>query len=152
MTGGADWAGVLGGAFALGLVGSGHCLGMCGGIAGALGLAVRGPDGGALRGSEWLFSTGRVLSYGVLGALLGSFGEAAQHVFGSGWGLRVAAGAMVVLFGLQTRGLRLGGDRLEQLGLRVWRPLSAFGRRVSPRAKYCGCSTFCRTKAGRPAP
>lgn len=60
------------GAFAVGLIGSPHCVGMCGGFAGAT--ASQGPGGfGA-------WSGGRIATYAVLGALAGVLGQALSWV------------------------------------------------------------------------
>ena len=60
-------------AFFVGLLGSGHCFGMCGGIAAGLGsIPVRnGSQTGAKprAASAFLFNLGRIVSYSVLGLI-----------------------------------------------------------------------------------
>lgn len=90
--GGAVWPAV-GGAGLAGLVGSPHCVGMCGGFAVA---SARGRHRGTPRlldSSAWTF--GRLTTYAVLGAIAGSVGA---FVPGPGWVGTVLAAAMLVWF------------------------------------------------------
>jgi sulfite exporter TauE/SafE len=84
---------LLSSAFLLGLLGSLHCVGMCGPLVLAM-------PGGLERGARsWLgrgvYHLGRALTYGVLGLLLGTFG---QGLRGAGWqqGLSILAGGVVL--------------------------------------------------------
>ena len=54
--------------FLLGLLGSGHCLGMCGPLVLAF------PARQGTRGAHVAYNVGRVTTYTILGALLGSLG------------------------------------------------------------------------------
>ena len=64
-------------AFAAGLLGGVHCVGMCGGIVSALTLGLDGGSGGRRR-SLWSFlvayNAGRVLCYVLAGAFVGGVG------------------------------------------------------------------------------
>jgi uncharacterized protein len=87
-------------AFLAGLLGSTHCLGMCGGIAAALGAVQPGRRRGAL---PLLYNLGRLSSYGVAGALAGALGAAVGFAFAlSRWSelLRLATAAVVIVIGL----------------------------------------------------
>lgn len=115
-------------AFFVGLLGSGHCFGMCGGIAAGLGsLPVRRADQTgtkSLAGAALLFNFGRLGSYAVLGLisawLLGGVGNALNV---PQWSLilRLVTALMIFLIGLQflTNWNTLAG--LERLGARVWK-------------------------------
>lgn len=106
-----------GSAFLLGLSGAGHCLGMCGGIAAALGLGgVRSPA------ITLAYHSGRVASYTLLGALLGF---AAGSVDISAWtiGLRYVAGLLLIGMGLYIADWWRGMAQLERAGAIVWRPV-----------------------------
>lgn len=91
-------------AFSAGLAGSGHCLGMCGGIVTALALSNR--DSGALRRFLFnlLYHVGRVATYATLGLLVGFVSQAGMitslkpHLR---W-LFLAANLFVVAIGLGT--------------------------------------------------
>jgi sulfite exporter TauE/SafE len=63
-------------AFSVGLAGSGHCLGMCGGIVSALALSQR--DSAALQRFLYnlLYHAGRISTYAMLGLLAGLAAEA----------------------------------------------------------------------------
>jgi sulfite exporter TauE/SafE len=95
-------------AFFVGLLGSGHCFGMCGGIAAGLGSLpmANAPQNVAKprASSALLFNTGRVLSYAFLGLisawLLGGLGKALNV---PQWSmiLRLLTALMIFLIGLQ---------------------------------------------------
>jgi sulfite exporter TauE/SafE len=126
--------GMLIAAWLTGLAGSGgHCLGMCGGIVGALGLRQRP----GLRGLPVLAAAhlGRVLGYAAAGALVGFAGAAA---FGAALGteglalLRLGAAALIAAIGVQ---LLLGRPLLtplERVGARFWRRLAPLMRTLLP--------------------
>lgn len=59
-------------AFLLGLLGSLHCVGMCGPV--ALALPVKQNSWGTRLGSSLLYNSGRILTYSFLGLLLGLLG------------------------------------------------------------------------------
>jgi sulfite exporter TauE/SafE len=58
-------------AFSIGLAGSGHCLGMCGGIVSALALSQRDADVGRRLLFNILYHAGRLCTYTLLGLLAG---------------------------------------------------------------------------------
>lgn len=124
--------------FLAGLLGSGHCAGMCGGIAAALG------TGGGVRRRAWqplLYHCGRIGSYAAAGAIAGALGAAAGYAFAiSRWSeiLRLAAAAVVVLIGLDVAlGSAVRGSWLrtpERLGARLWLHIAPNARRALPTA------------------
>lgn len=85
--------GIVGGAFVAGLVGSPHCIGMCGGFASACSTDVR-------HGTA--YHLGRMSTYATLGALAGTFGRLLP---GPGWVATVVSGALVTVFALSLAGL-----------------------------------------------
>jgi sulfite exporter TauE/SafE len=117
-------------ALLLGFVGSGHCLGMCGGIAGALGQVTAPIARNSALLSSVLYSLGRIVSYSAFGAVAGRFGESMNSLVGWGPAIRVFAGLLIVAFGLHTAGWGMGLDRIERAGLAVWRRLSPLVGRV----------------------
>jgi uncharacterized protein len=108
--------------FAGGMVGSFHCVGMCGGFACALGADRAGRAATAVR--HLLYNTGRVTTYVFLGALAGAAGaglvglqlgvltEAGQRL------LAAAAGAVMVLIALPLVAPALRGRAV----LALWAP------------------------------
>ncbi len=85
--------GLLAGAFLAGLVGSPHCIGMCGPFVLACG---RGPAGAAA------YHSGRLTTYAVLGALAGAFGDILP---GPSWIPAVISLAVVAWFAAALAGL-----------------------------------------------
>lgn len=126
----------LGAALAMGLMGSVHCVGMCGGIASVLGAGPsRSCPAGARHRGALATNVGRLTTYALLGALAGALGGAFRSVipFGAiGTGARVATAVVLVAVGLHLAGVGRGLGRLEALGRPLFdrvRPLlSASGR------------------------
>jgi uncharacterized protein len=121
-------------AWLTGLAGSGgHCLGMCGGIVGALG--VRQRPGLAGFGVLVAAHLGRVASYSVAGALAGLLGAAAITTLFGGNGivvLRVAAAVLIAAIGLQLLLGRALLAPLERAGALLWRRLSPLLKPLLP--------------------
>ncbi|HUH38087.1 MAG TPA: sulfite exporter TauE/SafE family protein, partial [Spongiibacteraceae bacterium] len=114
-------------ALLLGLLGSGHCLGMCGGLAGAFGLGGQGRVGLKLIG----YNLGRISTYTLLGAVLGLLGAGAVHLAPElARVLRGAAGLLLIALGLFISGWWMGLTRLEKVGLIVWRRLQPLRQRL----------------------
>ena len=95
---------VLTAAFLAGLLGSGHCFGMCGGIAGSLGALSGTGQKESLAWPAVQFNVGRVLGYAVLGAvaagILGAAGEIMALKPLGKW-LRAVTAIMVLIIGLR---------------------------------------------------
>jgi len=125
-------------AFLVGLLGGVHCVGMCGGIVGALtfGSSPRGGAGpGAMLPFQLAYNLGRVLSYTLAGALMGGLGvllvrwlplyQAQRLLLG-------LAGICMVLLGLYLGGWWPGLARIEAIGGVLWRRIEPWGRRLLP--------------------
>lgn len=121
-------------ALALGLLASGHCMLMCGGIAGALGVAT-GKDS---RGRPRLlylvgYQLGRILSYTLAGLLVGTAGAALIAVLDIDkvrLALRIASAAALLLAALVMLGVFR--DPGSFLGKRLWPKLAPIGKRLLP--------------------
>ena len=122
-------------AFVIGLLGSTHCLGMCGGI--ALALSVSLPR--AL--PPWLswtyltlFSLGRLTSYAIAGALVGGLGFLLADQIGTTGSLllRMLAGLMLIALGFYLGGWWHGLLKLEAMGKHVWKRVSPITQRLLP--------------------
>lgn len=118
---------VLAGALLIGFLGSTHCIGMCGGISGALGLAPA--SGGPVWRYLWGYSAGRIMTYGLIGALVGAFGAVVAPSMGP---LRVLAGVMLILMALYLADWWRGLVWLERGGAVIWRRLQPLGRALLP--------------------
>jgi sulfite exporter TauE/SafE len=116
------------------LLGSTHCVAMCGGIATALGTAQAQRT---RRSLILLHQLGRIASYAGAGALAGTLGAAAgRALVVPGWSdvLRLATAVVVVVIGLDialgsgARGRWLRAP--ERAGARLWRHVAPLGRAV----------------------
>ena len=116
-----------------GLLGSTHCLGMCGGVAMLAGQQARS--------GRWrhalAFNVGRIGSYTVAGALAGSMASGVGVLLPDAavWGsiLRAAMGLVMIGIGLHVAIGWNGLRRLERLGVPVWRRLGPVAGRLDPR-------------------
>jgi sulfite exporter TauE/SafE len=118
-------------AFILGLLGGGHCLGMCGGLMGALTLAIPLEQRGRRLRLLLAYNLGRVLSYAATGLLIGVLGWAVASSPGA-TGLRVAAALLLIAMGFYLAGWWSGLTRIEQLGRRLWRLIQPVAGRLLP--------------------
>lgn len=118
-------------ALILGLLGGGHCLGMCGGLMGALTLAIPPEQRGRRLRLLLAYNLGRILSYAAAGLLLGLAGWA---VAGSpaADAMRVLAALLLIAMGLYLAGWWSGLTRVEALGRGLWRHIQPLTRRFMP--------------------
>lgn len=119
-------------ALAAGFFGSPHCLGMCGGIVSALGFALQSQTPGRRLLLQSLYHLGRLLSYSLLGVLVGLLGKGIlAPLVNSRWPYVLTA-AMMILFGLYLTGWWRGLDRLEAAGARLWQAMAPLRKRFIP--------------------
>lgn len=127
-------------AFMAGLLGSGHCFGMCGGIAGSLG-ALSGGSDRSLALPALQFNVGRMLGYAVLGALAGGILGAAGEIMALkplGKWLRALTVLMVALIGLRFLLDWRGLHWIEKGGAGLWRRIMPVAVRISQRHDWLG--------------
>ena len=111
--------------FLIGLLGGTHCIGMCGGIVGALSMGA-----GSRPSLHLAYNTGRIVSYGVAGAIAGALGGASLALSGQlpvRIVLFVLANLMLVALGLYLMGATRALAFTERFGQKLWRhvqPLS----------------------------
>jgi sulfite exporter TauE/SafE len=113
--------------------GSGHCIGMCGGIVGALGVGQRS----GWRGQLTLLGAhlGRICGYACAGGIVGYAGAAVVGgTLGSSGlaGLRIASAVLILLIGLQLLIGRPLLGRLERGGAKIWRLIAPVFRSLLP--------------------
>ncbi len=130
-------------AFMAGLLGSGHCFAMCGGIAGSLGvLQGRSARAGSRQFLAALqFNLGRITAYAGLGAILAlGLGAAGDLVQVQSWGrvLRIASAVLVAMIGLHYLLDWRGVAFIERAGAGVWRKVSPLAMRASQRRDGAG--------------
>lgn len=123
-------------AFMTGVMGSGHCFAMCGGIAGGIGALTAKKGSGNILSAILPFHLGRLLSYAALGALAGGLVGIAG-VFGSthivGRWLRLATAVLIALIGLRFLFSWRGLDFIEQGGGLIWKRISPWMMKISGR-------------------
>ncbi|OOY98533.1 sulfite exporter TauE/SafE family protein [Solemya velum gill symbiont] len=123
------------GAFSAGLLGGVHCVGMCGGIVGALSIASPGARPAARLPMLFSYNSGRLLSYGVAGGLFGALGQLSlplQQVQLMQSVLAVVAGIMMLLLGLYIGGWSRVLRHVEIVGGYFWRLIEPLGRGLLP--------------------
>lgn len=125
-----EWASLLS-AFLLGLLSSAHCVGMCGGIMGALVMAI--PAEARQRRFQLVtaYNIGRILSYALMGAITALFAGAVIMAGGAAW-LRILAGLLLIAMGLYLANWWRGLTRLETLGRYLWVYLQPLGKGLLP--------------------
>ena len=125
-------------AFLVGLLGSTHCLGMCGGIVSAFTFSVRAD----LRRSPWTlapyllaYNLGRISSYVIAGIIVGAVGAGAFGMLPSDsslWVVRLVTGGFMIALGLYLAGWWPGLQILEKWGGALWRHIEPLGRKFLP--------------------
>ena len=123
------------GAFLVGLAGTIHCIGMCGGIAGVLSSGMTAQPSTRRVFIVLGYNVGRVASYSLAGAIAGGIGETVFSLVGR-HAAHVIAGVVSALF-LIALGAYLAGwwsyiTILERAGARFWRYIEPIGRRLLP--------------------
>lgn len=117
--------------FVLGLVSSTHCIGMCGGIMGALTMAIPA-QAKTKRGFILVaYNLGRIASYALMGLLAGVFAKQIAALGGVTI-LRVIAGLLLIAMGLYLADWWRGLTKLETLGRYVWVYIQPLGKHLMP--------------------
>ncbi|HSC66842.1 MAG TPA: sulfite exporter TauE/SafE family protein [Cellvibrio sp.] len=125
-----EWS-ALTAAFLLGLFSSAHCVGMCGGIMGALSMAVPA----SAKARRWLillsYNLGRIFSYALMGVIVGIFAQQITESGGAIW-LRWLAGLLLIAMGLYLANWWRGLTYLETGGRYLWAYLQPLGKALMP--------------------
>ena len=137
-------------AFIIGLLGSGHCIAMCGGITTMLTAAL--PPSNQYQENQiavnnqtistkanhkiifvLLYNIGRITSYAFIGALVGFTGSiAAQNIGMPLAGLRLLSALFMILLGLYLGQWLLWLNRIEAIGKHLWQHLSPLASKAIP--------------------
>jgi sulfite exporter TauE/SafE len=120
-------------AFLVGLLGGGHCAGMCGGIVGAVTVTLPGSR------PQWPFllayNFGRIATYVLAGLLAGAIGASSfflDHLLPIEKILYALANVMLILLGLYLAGIWRVLTRLERVGGLLWQRLQPYSRKLLP--------------------
>lgn len=119
--------------FLAGLLGGVHCIGMCGGIVGALSLQL--PGNAPRWGFHLAYNSGRISSYVLAGTVAGAVGAGGllfKGVLPVQLGLYALANLMLIALGLYLAGLSAAVTRIERAGGMLWRRLHPWTRRFLP--------------------
>ena len=127
------------GALLVGLMGAGHCIGMCGGLVGALSANLpKQQTGNALvnqLGYLLSYNSGRIISYALAGALVGASTSALGVLFDADLYLlvlRFIAGVMMIITGLYIAQIWAGVVQIERLGKWLWGYIAPIANRFIP--------------------
>lgn len=118
-------------ALILGLLGGGHCLGMCGGLMGALTLAIPKEQRNRRLRLLLAYNLGRILSYATAGLVIGLAGWAVANSPAAMF-MRVIAALLLITMGLYLAGWWSGLTRIERLGRGLWRYIQPLANRLLP--------------------
>ncbi|MGR5068227.1 sulfite exporter TauE/SafE family protein [Vibrio sp. PNB23_22_6] len=121
------------GAFMIGLVGAGHCIGMCGGIASLLSMSTPNHTPSSL--IPLFYNVGRLLSYAVIGTLVGGMVSGLSELSGLtqplAW-LRFIAAMFMILVALYIAKWWQGLLLIEKVGQYIWKYISPVGKKLLP--------------------
>ncbi|MCU7835094.1 MAG: sulfite exporter TauE/SafE family protein [gamma proteobacterium symbiont of Taylorina sp.] len=130
-------------AFIAGLLGGVHCVGMCGGIVGALTFGIdTGSNYNTLPHSKkalypylLAYNSGRLLSYTFAGLLVGGISMLAANLpvlHNIQFGLQIFAALFMIALGLYIGGWWVGLRKIEKAGGMIWQKIEPISRRFIP--------------------
>ena len=125
-------------AFIVGLLGGVHCIGMCGGIVGALSFGLPQELRNQPRKVIPLlmgYNLGRIASYTLAGALMGGVGWLAANwlsVYKAQMFLQIAAAFFMLAMGLYLGGWWSGWARVEKVGGGIWKHIEPYAKTLLP--------------------
>ncbi|MGL1956751.1 MAG: sulfite exporter TauE/SafE family protein [Colwellia sp.] len=137
-------------AFIIGLLGSAHCIGMCGGITTMLtsslpqpplntkqniAINVLTPQSNKTTNLALVlyYNLGRIATYAFIGAIVGFTGSiAAKNVGVPIAGLRIIAAIFLILLGLYLGNWLMWLNRIEAIGKILWQKISPLTKKVIP--------------------
>jgi sulfite exporter TauE/SafE len=118
-------------AFFIGIAGSVHCIGMCGGIVSAFAFAV--PKGAQQWPYVLAYNIGRILSYTLAGGLTGMMGQLFAQKVGQGLViLQFVSAIFLFMLALYIAQWWRGLSHLEKLGGKLWRHIRPWSTRFLP--------------------
>lgn len=120
-------------AFMIGLLGSGHCVVMCGGISTMLTTAISNTTHFKKYMIIFAYNFGRVASYSLIGALVALTSSMAAKNIGFPVAiLKTLAGIFLILLGLYLGQWLMWLSRVEHLGKSLWRYISPHTKKFIP--------------------
>jgi sulfite exporter TauE/SafE len=120
-------------AFIIGLLGSGHCIVMCGGISTMLTTAISQDINHKKYRIVFAYNVGRITSYSVIGALVAlTSSMAAKNIGFPIAALKTIAGVFLILLGLYLGQWLMWLSHVEHLGKNLWRHISPKTKKYIP--------------------
>lgn len=120
-------------AFVIGLLGSAHCIGMCGGITTMLTSAIDKQSTSNRLQLVLSYNIGRICCYALIGAIAGYTGSlAAKNIGVPLSGLRLIAGVFLILLGLYIGQWLMWLGKIEGIGQHIWKYLSPLSKKLIP--------------------
>jgi len=128
-------------AFIAGLLGGIHCVGMCGGIVGALTFGIDSASQSSPHSKKQLYpyllayNSGRLLSYSFAGLLVGGISMLATNLpvlHNIQFALQIFAAFFMIALGLYIGGWWVGLRKIEKAGGVIWKRIEPFSRKLIP--------------------
>ena len=120
-------------AFIIGLLGSGHCVVMCGGISTMLTSAISDTTRLKKYSIIFAYNFGRIASYSLIGAIVALTSSMAAKNIGFPVAiLKTLAGIFLILLGLYLGQWLMWLSRIEHLGKSIWQYISPHTKKFIP--------------------
>lgn len=120
-------------AFVIGLLGSGHCIVMCGGISTMLTTAISNEVSNNKYRIVFAYNFGRIFSYSLIGALVAfTSSMAAKNIGLPISALKTVAGIFLILLGLYLGQWLMWLSHVEHIGKKLWRHISPNTKKFIP--------------------
>ena len=120
-------------AFLMGMIGSTHCVGMCGGIVSTLSTNFSNRPSAGSFNIQLFYNIGRITSYSFFGLLVGLFSSRLMEILPDphAFSMKIA-GVFFILLGLYISQLLNSFHYFEAAGRTLWKHIEPFGRRYLP--------------------
>jgi uncharacterized protein len=120
-------------ALLMGMIGSTHCVGMCGGIISTLSTNFSGKTSNQTFWIQLFYNVGRITTYSFLGLLIGFFSSKLMGMLPNphAFSMKVS-GIFFILLGLYISQLLNSFKYLESTGQKLWVKIEPFGRKYLP--------------------
>ncbi|MCP4077872.1 MAG: sulfite exporter TauE/SafE family protein [Gammaproteobacteria bacterium] len=120
-------------ALLMGLIGSTHCIGMCGGIISTLSTNFNGKKDSQPFSIQIFYNIGRISSYSIFGLLVGFFSSQLMQMLPNPHTVSMKiSGVFFILLGLYISQLLNSFKYLEGAGQKLWVKIEPFGRKYLP--------------------
>lgn len=120
-------------ALVTGLLGSAHCVGMCGGISGLFAVSAAAKSLRTQAPKAFAYNLGRILSYAVLGVIVAVLGKTmVESIPKLAAPVRLASGLLIILIGLQLAFNWRILTPLENAGAKLWRNVAPTAKGLLP--------------------